>query len=96
MLKSLKIVFGNLKKDLLRNIIMFIFVALAVCLMNISLSQFMHREYLNNLVKDYGLYEDYMYTAPPAKKAYGDWNSRHSVWENEKQLLDEMKGERYY
>lgn len=72
MLKLNKIIIGNIKKDPLRNIIMIAFVGISVFLMNISLSRFMHQEHINNLVREYGLYENYMYSAPPRKDAFND------------------------
>ena len=70
MLKLFKIIFDNMKKDLLHNSIMIVFVGISVFLMNISLSRFIHQEYINNIVREYGLYNNYMYAAPPDKAAY--------------------------
>lgn len=70
MLKVFKIIFDNMKKDLLHNSIMIVFVGISVFLMNISLSRFLHQEYINNIVREYGLYDNYMYAAPPDKAVY--------------------------
>lgn len=69
-MKVLKMIFGNFKNNALRNLIMIIFVGISVFLLNISLSRFMHQEYINNVVRDCGLYDNFMYAAPPNKKAY--------------------------
>ena len=68
--KYFKIIVRNIKEDLMRNTIMIIFVGVAVFLMNISLSRFMHQEYINSLVRECGLYDDYIYSAPPGKEIY--------------------------
>ncbi len=70
MTKYFKIIVGNIRTDLLRNIIMVAFVGISVFLMNISLSRFMHQEYINSLVRDCGLYDNYIYSAPPDKEVY--------------------------
>ncbi|MCH5205111.1 MAG: ABC transporter permease [Oscillospiraceae bacterium] len=92
--KQLKIIFGNLKNDKLNTVIMILFVGASVFLMNISLSLFMHREYINNLVRDSGFYEDYMYISEPDK---GDWENggefRNRIWEYEMSELDRLKSE---
>lgn len=88
MLKSLKIITGNFKKDPIGNILTIIFVTLSVFLMDISLSRFLHMKYINSLVKDCGLYENYMYATPPDK---GGNERNAAVWEHEREILDGMK-----
>lgn len=70
MTKYFTIIAKNIKQDTARNIIMTVFVGISVFLMNISLSRFMHREYINSLVRGCGLYDNYMYSASPDKSAY--------------------------
>lgn len=70
MARLFKIISVNFKQSVLRNIIMIIFVGVSVFLMNISLSRFMHREYINNIVRDCGLYDDYMYVTDSYKSVY--------------------------
>ena len=94
MLKLLKIIFGNIKKDILHNIIMIVFVAISIFLMNISLSRFMHQEYINNIVREYGLYDNYMYAAPPDKSSYykNDYSSnKASPGKYVRDQLEELK-----
>lgn len=88
-LKQLKIIIGNMKKDVLNNVIMIIFVALSVFLMDISLSRYMHQEYINNLVRDCGLYENYMYVGDPSKDSVSDGRLREQV----RVELDRLKAE---
>lgn len=67
-MKTLKIIFGNFKRDMVGNIVTLIFVTLSVFLMNLSLSEFSHLRYSNNFIRECGLYDDYIYIAPPFKK----------------------------
>ena len=92
-LKQLKIILGNIRKDALNNIIMFVFVTFAVFLMDISLSRFMHWGYINNVVRDSGLYEDYMYVNDPHFGEKGDFEFRDRLWEYEMTELDRLKAE---
>lgn len=69
-MRLFKIISANFKQSRLRNIIMIIFVGASVFLMNMSLSGFMHREYLNNYVRICGLYDDYMYVTDSYKSVY--------------------------
>lgn len=93
MLKSIKIIAKNFKSGLVRNIIMIVFVALAVYFMNLSLSEFMHQEYINNFVKDCGLYDNYMYVTYPDKAPFSKAKNTRDVWEKELNMLDELKRE---
>lgn len=70
MYKDLKIILGNSKNNLLRRIISMVIVGISIFLMNVTLSRFMYQEYLNSLVRDCGLYNNYMYSAPPDKGVY--------------------------
>ena len=91
-LKQLRIILGNFKKDLLNNIIMIIFVTLSVFFMDLSLSEFMHCNYINNLIKDCGLYEDFLFVAPPMKWGGFDYEEkRNRVFEYIETELDNMK-----
>lgn len=95
MFKMIKIICGNIKKDTLNNIIMIIFIFFSIFLMNISLSRFIHQEYINNLVQDCGLYDNYMYFSPPIKKAYRQENNdmKHAAAEYARNQLYELKAE---
>ncbi|MDE7230369.1 MAG: ABC transporter permease [Oscillospiraceae bacterium] len=91
-MKPLKIILSNLKKDAVHNLIMIVFVALSVFFMDITLSEFMHMNYINNAVKNCGLYEEYIYAAPPSKHIVGDGMDLHnSLWEYEKETLERFK-----
>lgn len=91
-MKPLKIIFSNLKKDALHNIIMIVFVALSVFFMDITLSEFMHMNYINNAVKSCGLYEEYIYAEPPSKHLVGDgMELTASLWDYEKETLERFK-----
>lgn len=88
-MKALKIIFANLKRDALHNIIMIIFVTLAVFFMDISLSRFMHMKYINNFVNDCGLYENYIYIAPPSKSVYSQLTATNYIYEQLEQMRSE-------
>lgn len=60
-LKTLKIIGGNMRSMLLHNIIMMVFTAAAVLMMNVSLARLVYQDYIINLAKDSGLYDTYMY-----------------------------------
>lgn len=93
-MKPLKIMFSNLKKDALHNIIMIVFVALSVFFMDITLSEFMHMNYINNAIKNCGLYEEYIYAEPPSKRVGGDSAElRQSLWSDEKETLERFKSD---
>lgn len=84
--------FSNLKKDALHNIIMIVFVALSVFFMDITLSEFMHMNYINNAVKSCGLYEEYIYAEPPSKHLVGDgMELTKSLWDYEMETLERFK-----
>lgn len=68
--KTLLITIKNLKRDSVHNIIIIIFVMIAVFFMNNSLSIARYCTYLNTIIKSSGLYETYMYVATPTKQAY--------------------------
>ena len=70
MLRDLRIILGNAGSDLLRGIIVMFFVGASTFLMNVSLSRYSYQEYINSLVRDCGLYDSYMYAAPPDKGVY--------------------------
>lgn len=70
MYKYIKIILGNTKNNLLRRIIGMVIVGISIFLLNVTLSRFMYQEYLNSLVRDCGLYNNYMYSAPPDKDVY--------------------------
>ena len=94
--KQIKIIFGNIKKDKLNNLIIILFVGVSVFLMNFSLSIFMHWKYINNFVKDCGLYDNYMYFGYPSKQVgddpeHGDFQRR--IWEYEVSELERLKSE---
>ena len=91
-MKPLKIILSNLKKDALHNIIMIVFVALSVFFMDITLSEFMHMNYINNAVKSCGLYEEYIYAEPPSKHLVGDGTElTASLWDYEMETLERFK-----
>lgn len=92
MLKGLKIIAANFRKDIIHNLAMLIFVALSVFFMNLSLSEFMHQNYINNYVKERGLYEDYMYLTYPDKAAFDGYDTRE-IWAKELSLLDKLKSD---
>ncbi len=92
-MKSIKIIAANFKSGILHNIIMIVFVALSVFFMNLSLSEFMHQEYINNYVRECGLYEDYMYLTFPDKSAFNDHDKRREIWAKELSLLDKLKSD---
>lgn len=69
-MRTLKIIFGNIKKDALHNIVMMAFVGVAIFIMEIALSRFRFQEYTNDLVKDCGMYDNYMYVSTIFKDAY--------------------------
>lgn len=84
--------FSNLKKDALHNIIMIVFVALSVFFMDITLSEIMHMNYINNAVKSCGLYEEYIYAEPPSKHLVGDgMELTKSLWDYEMETLERFK-----
>lgn len=91
-MKPLKIMLSNLKKDALHNIIMIVFVALSVFFMDITLSEFMHTNYINNAIKNCGLYEEYIYAAPPSK-GFGDMEMSMSLWAHEREVLERFKAD---
>ena len=70
MYKDIKIILGNIKNNLLRSIIGVVIVGISIFLLNVTLSRFMYQEYINSLVRNCGLYNDYMYAAPPDKDVY--------------------------
>ena len=70
MIRDLRIILRNAGNDLLRGIIVMLFVGASTLLMNVSLSRYTYQEYINSLVRDCGLYDSYMYAAPPDKSAY--------------------------
>lgn len=89
--KAFKIMLGNLKRDSLHNVVMFIFVGLSVFFMDITLSEFMQMNYINNAIKSCGLYEDYIYAAPPNKLTAGDKApTRETLWNYEKETLGQL------
>lgn len=91
-MKPFKIMFSNLKKGALHNIIMIVFVALSVFFMDITLSEFMHMNYINNAVKNCGLYEEYIYAEPPSKHIVGDgMELTKSLWDYEMETLERFK-----
>lgn len=93
-MKPLKIMFSNLKKDALHNIIMIVFVALSVFFMDITLSEFMHMNYINNAVKSCGLYEEYIYAEPPSKHISGDGMDLHgALWDYEMETLERFRND---
>lgn len=99
-MKQLKIIFGNIKKDKLNNLIMIAFVCASVFLMNVSLSFFMHWKYINNFVKDCGLYDNYMYFGYPNKTKSNDPDNfeinsdfNREIWEYEVSELERLKSE---
>lgn len=47
---------------------MIVFVTFSVFLMNLSLSEFSYQEYLNNFIKECGLYDGYIYVDTPSKE----------------------------
>lgn len=69
-MRTLKIIFGNIKRDALHNIVMMAFVGVAIFIMEIALSRFRFQEYTNDLVKDCGMYDNYMYVSTIFKDAY--------------------------
>ena len=86
--------FSNLKKDALHNIIMIVFVALSVFFMDITLSEFMHMNYINNAVKSCGLYEEYIYAEPPSKHISGDGMDLHgALWKYETETLERFRND---
>ena len=94
LLKQFKIILNNFKKDALNNIIMIIFVALSVFFMDLSLSEFMHWNYINNLIRDCGMYEDYVFVSPPMKWDGLDYREyRDRVFEYIETELDKMKAQ---
>lgn len=100
MTKYFAIIAKNIRQDPARNIIMTLFVGISVFLMNISLSRFMHREYINSLVRDCGLYDNYLYSAPPDKSAYfadnrseNKVNLKEAAIEFIRQQLESLKNE---
>lgn len=62
----------NYRRHFLRNVVMSCFVVLAVFLLNLFASNFRYCEYLNNLVKNVGLYDNYLYVGSPYKAAFID------------------------
>lgn len=90
--KDLKIIFANFRKNIIHNMIMLVFVALSVFFMNLSLSEFMHQNYINNYVKECGLYDDYMYLTYPDKSAFDGYDKRE-IWAKELSLLDKLKSD---
>lgn len=100
MTKYFTIIAKNIRQAPARNIILTVFVGISIFLMNISLSRFMHREYINSLVRDCGLYDNYMYSTPPDKSAYyadngsdNERNLRDSAIEFISQQLESLKNE---
>lgn len=72
LIKLSSITLKNIGRDGIRNIIIVIFVAVSVFLMNISLATFRHCRYLNRLIESSGLYDSYMYAGTPTKQVYYD------------------------
>ncbi len=93
MLKGLKIIAANFRKDMIHNLAMLVFVALSVFFMNLSLSEFMHQNYINNYVKERGLYEDYMYLTYSNKAAFDEPEKSREIWAKELSLLDKLKSD---
>ena len=62
LLKTLKIIGGNMRSMLLHNIIMMVFTAAAVLMMNVSLARLVYQDYIINLAKDSGMYDTYMFS----------------------------------
>ncbi len=93
MLKGLKIMAANFRKDIIHNLAMLMFAALSVFFMNLSLSEFMHQNYINNYVKECGLYENYMYLTYPDKAVFDEHENRGEIWAKELSLLDKLKSD---
>lgn len=86
-MRTLKIIFGNIKKDALHNIVTMAFVGVAIFIMEIALSRFRFQEYTNNLVKDCGMYENYMYVSAESKGVYSKYNNEETDYEHSKSYL---------
>lgn len=86
-MRTLKIIFGNIKKDALHNIVMMAFVGVAIFIMEIALSRFRFQEYTNNLVKDCGMYENYMYVSAESKGVYSKYDNEETDYEHSKSYL---------
>lgn len=81
----------NYRRHFLRNVLMTFFVVLAVFLLNLFASNFRYCEYLNNLVKNVGLYEDYLYVGSPSKTHF--LNSEKLVMTYVLEELERLKQE---
>lgn len=91
-MRALKIMLGNLKRDTLHNIVMFVFVTLSVFFMDITLSEFMQMNYINNAIKSCGLYEEYIYAEPPNKLIGGDNTpSQEVLWNYERETIERLQ-----
>lgn len=86
-MRTLKIIFGNIKKDALHNIVMMAFVGVAIFIMEIAQSRFRFQEYTNNLVKDCGMYENYMYVSAESKGVYSKYDNEETDYEHSKSYL---------
>lgn len=95
MMNTLFIVFKNFKKQIIRYIIAMIFVALSVYMMNISLSRYIHEQYLNNLVGSSGL-DGFYYISPISKRQVRDLQIIDYVSGRTEEMKTSGKVENYY
>lgn len=86
-MRTLKIIFGNIKKDALHNIVMMAFVGVAIFIMEIALSRFRFQEYTNNLIKDCGMYDNYIYVSALSKGVYSKYDNEETDYEHSKSYL---------
>ncbi len=90
-LKTLKIIGGNMRSMLLHNIIMMVFTAAAVLMMNVSLARLIYQDYIINLAKDSGLYDTYMYCDASLNDRFtNDHESDKDFNERRHQYFDEQ------
>ena len=62
LLKIIMIICGNFRRNLLRNLCMLFFAGLSAFMMNLAFSYWVSWQYTSNLIRDTGLYYNYLYT----------------------------------
>lgn len=72
-LKIIRITVKNISCNMVHNIIIAVFVVIAIFFMNISLASYRYSHYLNEFAKTSGLYDSFMYAGQPNKHAYSEY-----------------------
>lgn len=73
LLKIIRITVKNTSCNMVHNIIIAVFVVIAIFFMNVSLASYRYSHYLNEFAKTSGLYDSFMYAGQPNKHAYSEY-----------------------